>query len=837
MPKLIKTKLLLLALSCFLLSIKAQADTFRVDSIELVGAKRITLATVLSYLPVSEGDVLTPALTRDVMRALYNTEFFRDISLSRRDNVLVVEVKERPAIAEINFDGNSKVKTQDITEAFENVDLVRGRIYNDLVLDKMQQELERVYYSVGRYGVKMDTQVTPLPRNRVKIDIDIKEGLSSKIRKINIVGNKSFSDKEILKRFEQGVPKWWQFFSGKDQYAKQKIAGDLETLESFYLNRGYANFRLVSALVTMSPDKKDIYITLNIEEGDKYRVRDISISGELGVPRPGLLTVAGAFNPKGSYFSNGNANAVVEQIKQQLGNVGYAFAEVDVKKIIDDATKEVDLDFIVDQGQRVYVRRILFDGNDKTREHVYRRELRQLEGAWYSDPLVERSKVRVQRLRYVDEVEIEKLNVPGRDDQVDIVYKVKERLAGSFNIGAGFSGDNGVALSGSLTQENLFGTGESLSISVSENDVVTRLSASHVKPYVTKSGVTRALNFSMSEVDTEETSFTNFITNTRSVGVNYRWPVSEYSIVGIGADVDNVDIKLSDFSNTGSFEVDGFIDGDSAFEGDGNGSEYDQLSLNLLYSYDTRNRSIFPDRGIRQSVSLALELPGSDLEYFKLRYNGDYYWPVTRNTTLNLSYTIGIGNGYRDLDGLPFYENFVAGGINSLRGFESRSIGPRENRFLYAVPDIDPDTGEQRIVEGQPSFIAARRNTADVLRVTEGVEGSGAIFPGQQFISIPDLLEVNRRTVGGELMTLATLEYILPPVGGQRLTRFSFFYEAGGVFEDIDSFEPDEIRSSVGITFRWFAPVGPMVFSYAVPLEEQPGDETEEFQFTVGGSF
>lgn len=751
----------------------AQPAGFRIQEIELVGARRITLATVLNYIPVGVGDTLTPALSRDVMRALYDTGFFRDLSLSRRDDVLVIHVKERPAIAEINVEGNKKIKDENIEEAFDDAGLVRGRIYNDQVLDEMQKELQRIYYSYGRYGVKMDTKVTPLPRNRVKIDIEIKEGRPAKIRQITIVGNDSFSDEELLEEFESGIPAWYQFLSSKDDYARSKLTGDLETLKSFYLDRGYINYELDSAQVTISPDKKDIYITLNINEGEKFKVRSVTVSADKELNQKFLLLVAKSYNRVGEYFSNAKVTGAIEYMNRTLGNQGYAFSDVIMNPVIDEKTNEVDLDFVVNPGKRVYVRRISFVGNEKTIDDVYRRELRQMEGASYTGDMIERSRVRIQRLGYVEDVTVETPEVPGRDDQIDVVYTIKERLAGSFNVGLGYSGDDGVVFSTSISHANVFGTGNALSLALSNSDVVKNMSVAYVNPYFTPDGISRSLNLFLREIDTDKTVLSSYVVNTAGAGLSYGIPLSEYSMLSIGGTISTAQIEQTLIPlQTGGFissspdEVNNFLQQ--------YGDHYDQLALNFGYVYDTRNRSLFVDRGTLRAINIEWATPGSDLEYYKVDYTADHYWPAWGGSVFHVDYNIGVGEGVGNLEELPFYEKYVLGGIRSLRGFESRSVAPRDSR-------------------GDP--------------------------------------------YGGDLRTSASLEYIFPPLSEEGSARVLMFYDIGNVFAKVDDFDMDSMRSSVGLSMYWLAPIGAMTFSYAEPVNREPGDEIERFQFSVGGSF
>ncbi|MBA3582344.1 MAG: outer membrane protein assembly factor BamA [Gammaproteobacteria bacterium] len=769
----------------WLASIEAYA-AFVIKDIELVGAQRVTLATVISYLPVKVGERLDDVETREILRALYKTGFFKDVSLAVRDNVLVISVVERSAIAEVNIDGNSKVKDEDITKAFDNVGLSRGQMFNEQILDAVQQELQRLYYSIGRYSVKMETTVTNLPRNRVKIDIKIREGLSAEIRQINIVGNKAFDDEELLDHFESGIPAWWAVFSSKDEYAKTKLRGDLELLRSYYMDRGYVNFDIDSTQVTIGADRKDIYVTVNIVEGDLYRIRELKLSGKTIVPESELKTIIDFYLKPGDPFSRKQVTRINEEINRRLGNDGYAFSQVNIKTDLDEKTHEIDLTFIVDPGKRVYVRHITFEGNAKTLDGVYRRELRQTESSWYAADSVERSKIRLQRLSYVEEVEIEREPVAGTDDQMDLKLNIKERLAGSFTIGAGFSGDDGLAFNMGLQQGNWFGRGNSFGISVNVSDVIDNYSINYTNPYFTEDGVSASYNAFYRAVDTDGTTLSEYLVDTQGFGVTFGFPVTEYMRFGAGFsynktkitptyvdqcssyDSANVCTQYSQVALT-SQEVLDFIDPVTGY-----GDLYNEYLINLSLSYDTRNRTIFPDKGKLQVLSYELATPISDLEYFKLDYRAEYYWPMFAKTVLLLKYSFSYGDGRHDLKELPFYEKYTAGGIRSVRGYESRSLGPVDSR-------------------------------------------------GNAY--------------GGDFKPLGTVEYILPPPGESAAARISLFYDTGYVYPDAKEFETEELHTSWGVTARWLTPMGALIFSYAVPLQYLDNDDIERFQFTIGGSF
>ncbi|MBN1379440.1 MAG: outer membrane protein assembly factor BamA [Gammaproteobacteria bacterium] len=791
--KFAKAKLALFAaLVLFAITARTADDVFVINGIELINARRISLATVLSHMPVSVGDRLTPEVAKNCIRSLYNTGFFKDVSLSRSGNKLLVTVKERPAIATIKYDGNSKLKDENIDEIFESINLVAGAIFNDQVLDSMQKELERAYYSYGRYGVKLNTKITPLPRNRVDIDIKIQEGIPSKIKRINIVGNESFPDGDILSELEQGIPAWYQFFSSKDQYSKAKFYDDTKVVESYYTSRGYINFSLDSVQVTISPDKKDIYITMNVTEGEKYTVADVSVTGDTVLDKGLLLELAKRVNVSGEYYSSTKTTDTIEYIENKLGGIGYAFANVELNTDKNDDKKTVDLNFVVNSGKRVYVRRVVFEGNEKAKDLVYRRELRQLEGAWYSKSLVERSKTRLERLPFVEEVKVDTPTVVETDDQVDVLYQIKERLAGSFNAGVGYSDYYGTSFNLSMQHSNLFGTGNAVSISASKSDVLDVFSIVYQDPYATDDGVSRSYSFAYSEYNTADTAQISYLANKISAGMSYQIPISEFSSFQIGATLSSTDIVHTVDSDI--VAINDFIDT--------YGNQFDQLTVPFGYVFDTRNRTIFPDKGIRQSFGVSYDVAGSDLTYHKIRHNADYYWPSLFGTTLHIRHEIAYGAGRDNLKELPFYEKFSGGGNGSVRGFETRSLGPK------------------------------------ALRLTS----LGSVYTSDV-------------TLGGDLLTEGSLEFIIKPFAkAAGTTRLIVFYDFGNAFATRRDFDTDELRTSVGISLKWLAPIGAMSFSYAEPINRQravpangiegdpaqfgiPADRVKRFQFDVGGSF
>lgn len=757
-------------------------EAFVVEDIKLQGQKHVSLATVLSYLPIKRGEKVNAERIRNALSVLYGTGLFHDLVIFRDGNDLIVGVGERSAISEIVITGNKKLKDKQINEAFEDAGLVAGRIYNPTVLDAMRKELETAYYSVGRYSVKMESKVTRLSRQRVKIELEIKEGKQAKIRHVNIVGNQAFSDEELLKGLELGTPAWWALFSSKNRYEKGKLKSDLEAIESYYFDRGYLEFNIESTQVSISENKKDIFITVNVTEGDQYKISDIKYSGELVLATAQYEYLLNKSLSVGDVFSRKNSNQVVEDIQDVLGYVGYLYAEVDPVTEIDKANKTVVVNFNVNPKQKIYVNSITFKGNEKTLDKVYRRELRQIENAVYNSALVERSRVRIQRLEYVEEVEVEEEPALNRSDAVDIVYNIEERLAGSFNVGLGIS-DSGAIFSLGLAQSNLFGTGNALSLNLSQSDVITNYSVAYQNPYYKKDNMGRAIRFNFREYDTTDQQVaTEFLLDTLDVGVTYSFPLSEYTSfsygfsVGYNKVVPGFLVNLTDENGqliqvSPVLQIQGFINE--------NGAENDFLRLSLLHSTDKRDRRIFAKRGYLNQVGYNLTTPVSDVAYYKLNYLGEKYF-YTDFGSLLLKARISYGDGIDGASELPFYEKFIAGGIRSLRGFDVRSIGPREIR----------------------------------------IDGGGLRFGD---------------TLGGDLSTIGTVEWLFHiPTNSAEL---GLFYDIGNVFENTDSYESSELRSSYGVKFNWLSPFGPLAFSYAIPVDSFDGDEIERFQFTVGNIF
>ena len=671
----------------YAIELPAVLSSFDVEDIEIEGLQRIEAGTVFTYLPIKVGDRFDQGRSADIVRELYKTGFFSDISLYRQGNILIVRVKERPAISDIKFSGNEDISDEDLSNALKGVGIAKGRVFNRSILERLENELRQQYFARGKYNVQVDTRVADLPRNRVEIDIEISEGEVAKIKQVNIVGNQDFDDEELKEDFDSGIPRWYMFFSSKDQYSKQKLAGDLEKLRTQYLDQGYLKFNIDSTQVSITPDKQDIYITININEGDKYKVSDVKLAGNFIVPEEELEKLL--MIHEGDIFSRSKVVETTDAISRRLGSEGYAFANINPIPEIDEQSRQVSLTFFVDPGQRVYVRRINFLGNDSTRDEVFRREMRQLEGGWYSLKNIELSRRRLERLPYVESVDVKTERVTGVEDQVDLDISVTERLAGSFSVGAGFSQSQGILFNLALTMDNFLGTGKKVGVRVDNSKVNTIYSFSYTNPYYTIDGVSRGISLSYTETDAEEADISDFNADQFSASLNYGIPLTEENTVRLAVGAENIDISTT--SNTPE-EIFDFIDD--------NGNKYTNFSLTGSFIHDTRNRTVFADQGNLQRVNLELTVPGSDLTYFKTDYENKVFLPLTDWLTASLNGQVSYGDGYGDTEDLPFFEKYFAGGLRTVRGYESNSLGPRDSGG-------DPFGGDFRVVTNAELFFPA----------------------------------------------------------------------------------------------------------------------------------
>jgi len=658
--------LYILILLTFFISAKA-GEEFVIEDIRVEGLERITPGTVFNYLPMKVGDTFNDALSVDAVRALFKTGFFDDVKVEKDGNDLILIFKERPAIGTISLSGNEDIQTEELLDNLKQIGFAEGRVFLQSQLDMVEQELNRQYYSFGKYAAEITSTVTDIGNNRVAIAINISEGLVAKIKKINIVGNHIYSEKKLLKVFKLSTSTMFSFFSKNDQYSKQKLSGDLESLRTYYLDRGYLNFTLDSTQVTITPDKKDIYITINITEGELYKVSAVKLGGDLTLPQNELLELI--LIRSGELFSRKKVTETTKSITDRLGEEGYSFANVNSIPDINDEDKTVSITFFVDPGKRVYVRRINFSGNSKTKDVVLRREMRQQEGAWISTAQVERGKLRLQRTGFFKDVNVETPMVPGTSDQVDVNYAVEEAPGGQFGVGLGFSQSSGLILTTSLSQDNFLGSGKRVAFAFNNSDINSRYSIGYLNPYYTVDGISRGFNAFYKETDAFDANLAEFDTKDVGADVIFGIPVSENNALDTSLQYKKTEISLG---GTASTQVRDFV----AL----NGSEYDIFSWNVGFSYDTRNKAILPDKGIYHRISTQVSLPaGSDVEYYKVNYETKWFKDISEDYVLTLGADIGYGDAYGDTTELPFFENFYVGGPRSIRGYKENTIGPRDS--------------------------------------------------------------------------------------------------------------------------------------------------------------
>ncbi|MFK7914038.1 MAG: outer membrane protein assembly factor BamA [Pseudomonadales bacterium] len=772
-----------------LVSAGARAASFTVTDIRLQGLQRVSAGTVFNILPLKVGDTVDEIGVRSLIRQLFQSGYFKDVRMARDDGVLIISLAERPAIESITIDGNKAIKTEALVEGLSQQGLREGEIFKQATLERVGLELERQYVSQGRYGATIDTNVTELPRNRVDITIDVVEGKNSGIRHINIVGAEEFTQEELLDELELKHPSLFSFYRNDDKYSREKLQGDIEKLESFYRDRGYVEFRIVSTQVSITPDRRQVYLTMNVSEGSKYNVRDVNLIGELNEIRPedlrALLVVGSE-----QVFSQARVTASEERMTQALGNAGYTFATASgIPKVNDDGT--VDVEFFVDAGKRAYVRRVAFAGHALTQDEVMRREMRQMEGGWASTSLIDLSKVRLERLGYFKGVSVETPEVAGTDDQIDVNFSVEEQPSGSISATFGYAQGTGLILGGNYQQNNVLGTGNSLSVGVSFSRFQESANFSYFNPYYTMDGISRGFNLFYRRLDFDERNIARFITDSVGAGVNFGFPIGETRRVNFGLLAEYTDITSGSFP---AQEITEFIDK--------NGNDALNFKASLSWDASTLNRGLFPTRGRSQSVALEVALPGSDLQFYKVTYNAQQYFPIARNWTFRLRTEIGYGDGYGSNDDLPFYEHFFAGGFGSIRGFEASTLGPRSTE-----PTVDSN--------GNPIPQGFFRQDGDPF--------------------------------GGNLLIEASAELIfpLPFVEDNRQFRPVIFVDAGNVFNtncpqvstrcfDLDG---DQFRYSVGIGVTWLTGLGPMTFGFSKPFNTQDFDEEESFQFQLGQTF
>jgi len=739
-------------------------EPFVVKDIRVEGLQRTEAGTVFSYLPVKVGDTLDNGHAAAAIRALFATGFFKDVRMEAEQGVLIVLVRERPSIASVEIDGVKDIPKDKLNESLKNVGLAEGRIFDRSVLDKAEKELKRQYVANGKYGVTVNIAITELERNRVAVKIDVVEGEVSRIRQINIIGSHDFSESELRDMMKLDTPNWMSWYSKSDQYSKQKLSADLETLRSFYLDGGFLEFSIDSTQISITPDKKDIYITINLTEGAKYTVSDIKMAGSESILPHEEMRKLVTIKP-GDTFSRKELTASTTRIGDRFGEDGFAFANINAVPELDKEKHQVAFTFMADAGKRVYVRRINIAGNTKTRDAVIRREFRQIEGGWFSASKAKKSKERVDRLDFFSEVNIETPPVPGTNDQLDINLAVKEKATGDFSIGAGISSGEGLILTASVTERNLFGSGNYLSTQINTSKVNQVYSVSYTNPYYTDDGMSRGFNVYKRNTNTASTVVSQYNSSTLGAGVHYGVPVSDDNSILYGLAAEQTELSLN------SASPQRYLDYVNKF-----GSSTDSLLGTVGWGHDSRDSAIYTTKGTVQQAATEIALPVSNQRYYKLTYRQQWFYPVTHTVTLMLNGEGGVGNGYGGRP-LPFFKNFYAGGPGSVRGYGPNSLGPRD---IY--------------------------NNA---------------------------LGGNKRITGN-----AELLFPMPGMDKEKSVRLSAFVDAGTVYGEGNLIAgASGLRYSAGVALAWMSPMGPLKFSFGLPLNSQPNDHLQKFQFTMGSIF
>jgi outer membrane protein insertion porin family len=795
-------------LPAFLLAVPAvlaqnESAEFTVGDIRIEGLQRITEGTVYNYLPVNIGDRLDNRRVDEALRALYATGFFRDVEIRRDGGTLVVAVLERPSIESFTITGNKDIKSEDLEKSLRNVGLSRGKTFNQSTLDEVERFLTDQYFSRGKYAVQVDTKVEEVAGNRVKIAVDIVEGKRSKIRQINVVGNEAFSDDDLLEDFKLQTPNWLSWYKQDDRYSREELSGDIEKLRSYYMDRGYANMDVETTQVAITPEKDDIFITLNVKEGDVYRISDVKIAGNLVVPEEQLKALVAV--RRGDVFSRKMVTATTELMQLRLGQDGYAFAKIDPVPKENTATKEIELTFLVDPGNRAYVRNIGFTGSTGINDDVLRREIRQMEGGYLSNAAIDRSKIRLQRLPFIEKVEVETNPVPGTPDLVDVTYDIKEGLPGQFSGGIGYSESQSILLNGSFVHSNFMGTGNRVAAEINAGQYSKVFSLSHTDPYTTIDGVSRTVSATWRNISQFTTSSSDFETETGTLGLDYSWPLTEFQSVRMGFAAQRSDLFTDPNSsaaealywvqNNGNTYTEVQNVGIPPIALTYYGTRFDTFEYSLGWSYDSRNRALFADRGSRHRLSASYALPFSDIDFVSFNYDYLQFIPVSKWFTLMFNSEAGYGQALGDTTSMPPYRRFFAGGPETVRGYRESRMGPKDSF-------------------GNP--------------------------------------------YGGNIKFTNQLELLLPmPAKWRNSARFSLFFDIGNVFSNDDveyvgrdgvtpvdyEFSFDKLRYSTGVAVQWMAPLGVFRFSYAVPLNEFKGnaveypDETEGFQFSIGQAF
>jgi outer membrane protein insertion porin family len=864
---LIKRTLKLIAFVPLMLGQLAWGQSFIISDIRVEGLQRISAGSVFASMPLAVGDAVDDQQTRAAARSLFATGNFDDIQIGRDENVLVVIVVERPSISEIEIDGNKAIETEALLDGLKGSGLAVGKVFQRSTLEGMQLELQRQYVQQGRYDASIETEVLPEPRNRVSVNINVDEGSVAAIKHINVVGNEVFSNEELSELFALKTTGWLSFFKNDDKYSREKLTGDLEGITSYYQDRGYLQFRIDSTQVSVSPDKEQVFITANITEGEKFSISSVDMSGDLVLPETDLRRFL--LISEGQTFSQQLVTSSEEYLTRRLGNEGYNFAKVTGIPEVDEENNTVAMKFFVDPGKRTYVRRINFSGNLKTADDVMRREMRQMESAPASASAIEQSRVRLERLGFFSRATVETPEVPGHDDLIDVEFEVEEQSSGSIGASFGYAQDAGLILGVNLQQDNFLGTGKRVGISLNSSRYQDLYNFSYTNPYFTEDGVSRGFNIFFRSTDLSEVNVASYTTDTLGGAINFGYPIKETERLGFSFGVSNTEITAGRFAVQEIVASPRLLEGvnnyyESNLQADGtysaieellplsglppeylirpedtgfldeNGNEYLNWTITSSWTQSTLNRGRMATRGASQSVSLEVSMPASDLEFYKLNYRGEVFYPISRSWIAHFRTELGYGGGYGGTSELPFYEHFFAGGFGSVRGFESNTLGPRSTPAeLYDIesPVTEIDEDGNAIDTGGPN---------NSLFGYEYNPNTGKL----------DATTVNQRRpepFGGNVLIEASAELLfpLPFIKDQSQLRSAFFIDVGNVFNtecaesqincfDVDA---DEFRYSVGLGVTWITGFGPMTFSIAKPLNAGPDDREEAFQFTLGRGF
>ena len=793
------------------MSIQAYSfDEFIVSDIRIVGLQRVSTGSIFNIIPISVGDKIDLRRSTDITRSLFSTEQFDDITIARDGNTLIIGVSERPSVSKIDISGNKALETEQLLESLDGVGIKEGSVYKRSTLEKVKYELVRSYASNGRYGANVEIEEINQPRNTIEINIIVDEGTGAKIKKINIIGNEIFSNEELTEAFELSEGSFFSFLRNDNAYSKEKLKGDIETLESFYKDRGYMKFSVESTQVSLSKNYKDIFINYNLFEGDKFTISEAQVTGDIPLEVSAYENITASL--KGQTYSQQQITSIEEFFINILGNQGYAFAEVNPSNEIDDENNEVKIIFNIDAGKRTYTRKILFAGNNTTQDYVLRREMRQFEGAWSSDNQIETGKIRLERLGYFKEVQVETVPVANSDDQIDIIYTVEEESTGSIGGNIGYS-DFGLMLGFNLQEQNFLGSGNTVAIGINKNIYTESYNFSFLDPYYTKDGISRGYNIYFRETDYGEFNVANYLSNSQGAGIQFGYPISDVQRVNFGITYDKTDI---DIGTQPAREIWDFVDSE--------GSIFETLTAQLSYQKVTLNRGLFPTNGSSTVLSLSSTLPVGDIDFARANYIYKFYRPLSRNYVFGFNIDLGYTVPFGDTKETPFFRNFYAGGPRSLRGFESNTLGPRST---------NPPCYQFNYSEGTcPNLL----------------DTDGDLIPDAPYYNpYANTSYTNRVSIGGNIKVEGSLQLIfrLPFIEDQRSMRSAFFFDFGNVFSDnckdyqINCYEPsiEDLRYSYGVGVTWITGFGPMSFALANPQNAGQYERTKEFQFTVGNVF